>query len=47
MKLNAHFKNQANKSKTEEDMFRKPTDKTCITQKNHHTIETFIETTNN
>ena len=28
MKLNAHFNNQANKSKTEEDMFRKPTDKT-------------------
>ena len=28
-------------------MFRKPIDKTWIPQKNHHTIETFIEATNN
>ena len=28
-------------------MPRKPTDKTWISQKNHHTIKTFIEATNN
>ena len=28
-------------------MFRKPIDKTWIPKKNHHTIETFIEATNN
>ena len=47
IKLKAHFKDQTNKPKAEEDIFRKPTDKTWIPQKNHHTIETFIEATNN
>ena len=47
IKLKAHFKDQTNKSKTGEDIFRKPTDKTWIPSKNHHTIETFIEATNN
>lgn len=28
-------------------IFRKPTDKTWVSQKNHHTMETFIEATNN
>ena len=30
IKLKAHFKDQTNKLKTEEDIFRKPTDKTWI-----------------
>ena len=33
--------------KTEEDIFRKPTYKTWILSKNRHTIEAFIEATNN
>ena len=47
IKLKAHLKNQTNKPKTEEDIFRKPTDKTWIPPKNHHAIATFIEATNN
>ena len=46
IKLKAHFKNQTSKPKTEQDIFRKPTDKTWIPKKNHHTIETFVEATN-
>ena len=41
------LKDQKIKPKTEEDIFRKPTDKTWIPQKNHYTIDTFIEATNN
>ena len=47
IKLKAHLKDMTNKPKTEEDIFKKPNDKTWIPQKNHHTIETFIEGTNN
>ena len=47
IKLKAHFKEQTNNTKTEEDIFRKPTDKTWIPPKNHHTIETFMEAANN
>ena len=47
IKLKAHFKDQTNKPKTGEDIFRKPTDKTWIPPKNHRTIEIFIEATNN
>ena len=47
IKLKEHFKDKTNKSKTEEDIFRKPNDKTWIPPKNHHTVETFIEATNN
>ena len=32
---------------TEEDIFRKPTNKTWIPNNNHHSIETFIEATHN
>ena len=46
MKLQTHLKEQSNKPKTEEDIFRKPMDKTWIAPKNH-TIKTFIEATNN
>ena len=48
-KLKAHFKDQTNKPKTEENIFRKPTNKTWIPappKKNHHTIEISIEATN-
>ena len=38
IKLKAHFKDYTNKSKTEEDTFRKPTDKTQIPKKTHLTI---------
>ena len=34
IKLKAHFKDQTNKPKTEEDISRKPTDKTWIPKKN-------------
>ena len=33
IKTKANFKDQTNKPKTEEDIFRKPTDKTWITKK--------------
>ena len=46
IKLKAHFKDQTNRAIIKEYMFRKPTDKTWIPKKNHHTIETFIEATN-
>ena len=47
IKTKANFKDQTNKPKPEKDIFRKPTDKTWITEKNHHTNETFIEATHN
>ena len=47
IKHKAHFKDQTNKPKAYEDIFRKPTDKTWIPPKHHHNIETFIEATNN
>ena len=47
IRLKARFKDQEHKAETEESIFRKPTDKTWILQKNHITIETFIEATNN
>ena len=43
IKHKAHFKDQTNKPKAYEDIFRKPTDKTWIPPN----IETFIEATNN
>ena len=44
----AHFKNVENKDRfTEEDVFRKPTNKTWIPKNNHRSIETFIEATRN
>ena len=46
-RIKAHFKDQKNKPKTEEDILRKLTGKTWISPKNHHTIETFIDATNN
>ena len=48
IKLKAHFKNPENKVRfTEEDIFRKPTNKTCVPNNNHHSTETFIEATRN
>ena len=47
MKLEAHFKDQANKPETEKDVFRKSTDKIRIPQKTRHTVETVIEATDN
>ena len=47
MKIEAHFKDQANKLETEKDVFRKSTDKIRIPQKTCHTIETVIEATDN
>ena len=48
IELKAHFKNPENKAHfTEEDIFRKPTNKTLIPNNNHHSIETFIEATRN
>ena len=41
------MKDQKNKINIEEIIFIKPTDKTRILSKNHITIETFIEATNN
>lgn len=41
------MKDQKNKINIEEIIFTKPTDKTRIPSKNHLTIETFIEATNN
>ena len=35
IKLKAHFKDQINKRKTEQNIFRKQTDKTWIPQSNH------------
>ena len=48
IKLKAHFKNAENKDRfTEEGIFRKPTNKTCVPSNNHHSLETFIEGTRN
>ena len=47
IRLKAHCKDQIKKSRTEEDIFRKLTEKTCILPENLHTIETFMESTNN
>ena len=48
IKLKAHFKNPENKARfTEEDIFRKLTNKTCVPNNNHHSIETFLEATRN
>ena len=48
IKLKAHFKNPENKAHfTEEDIFRKPTNKTWVSNNNHHSVETFIEATRN
>ena len=47
-KLKAHFKNPKNKARfTKEYIFRKPTSKTRVPVKNHHSIEPFIEATRN
>ena len=43
-KLKAHFKIPEKKARfTEEDIFRKPTNKTWVPNNNYHSIETFIE----
>ena len=48
IKLKNHFKKQENKAcLTEQDIFRKPTNKTWVTNNNNHSIETFIEATHN
>lgn len=48
IKLKAHFKNPENKAPfTEEDISRKPTNKSCIPNNRHHNIETLIEATHN
>ena len=48
IKLKAHFKNAENKDRfTEEGIFRKPTNKTCVPNNSHHSLETFIEGTRN
>ena len=48
IKLKSYFKNPQNKAHfTEEDIFRKSTNRTWIPNNNHHSIETFIEATHN
>ena len=48
IKLKAHFKNAENKDRfTEEDIFRKCTNKTWFPNSNHHSIQIFIEATRN
>ena len=48
IKLKAHFKNpQSMAHFTEEDIFRKPTNKTWVSYNNHHGIKAFIEATHN
>ena len=48
IKVKSHFRNPENKARfTEGDIFIKPTNKTCVPNNNHHSIETFIETTRN
>ena len=48
VKLRAYFKNKKNKNlSSEEDRFKKPTNKNWIPTNNHHSIETFIEATRN
>ena len=48
IKLKVHFKNAENNDRfTEEGIFRKPTNKTCVPNNNHHSIEIFIEETRN
>ena len=47
-KLRAYFKTKKNKNiSSEEDRFKKPTNKNGIPTNNHHSIETFIEATYN
>ena len=48
IKLRAYFKNKKNKNlSSEEDRFKKPTNKNWIPTNNHHSIGTFIEATHN
>ena len=48
IKLKAHFKNPKSKARfTEEDIFRKRTNKTWVPNSNHQSIETFLEATRN
>ena len=48
IKFKVQFKNPENKARfTEEDTFRKPTNKTWVPNSSHHSIETFIEATRN
>ena len=48
IKLKAHFKNPKNKACfTEEDIFRKRTNKTWVPNSSHQSIETFLEATRN
>ena len=47
IKVKAHLKNPENKSRsTEEDIFRKPANKTWFSNNNHHSIETRNEINN-
>ena len=46
IKLRASFRDNTKvKKQTEEEVFKKPTNKTCVPDKNHHTVETFIKAT--
>ena len=46
IKLKAHSRENTNvKEQTEEEIFKKPTNKKWAPDKNHHTIKTFIEAT--
>ena len=48
IKLKPHFKNPGNKARfTEEDLFKKATNKIWVPNNNHCGIETFIEATRN
>ena len=48
MKLKAHLKDiTSHQHLTEDEIFKKPSSKSWIPPKNHHTVETFIEATNN
>ena len=48
IKLKAHFKKAENKGRfTEEDIFRKPTNKIWVPNNHHRSMETFIEATHN
>lgn len=48
IKLKAHFRNSTKvKEQIEAEIFKKPTNKKWAPNKNHHTIEIFIEATKN
>ena len=48
IKLEEHFKDTANHQHlTEDNILKKPSGKSWVSTKSHHTVETFIEATNN